>query len=138
MEWIIFWVIVIVINAIYSNTKKNTPSKNTVIKEEGEKVKEIQKPLPKPEPVDPELVHDRNRLKEWIQKECSAIINANTSKHLFPNKKLLEIGYSDLLNTNEWKFKRNKILIRDGYTCTVCRSMSRSLHVHHKCYIQDE
>lgn len=134
MEWALFCGIIIILLLLNSNNKTVIHEGNTSTNAP----QNIPNPTPYPIPLDPELSADRNRLNEWIQEECSTIINANTSRHLFSNKKLFDIVYTDLLNTNEWKFKRNKILIRDGYICNDCGLKSRNLHVHHKCYIEDE
>ena len=42
-------------------------------------------------------------------------------------------SYSDLLKTQEWQDKRQKILERDGYICRYCSS-TVGLQVHHKYY----
>ena len=44
-----------------------------------------------------------------------------------------ELSYSDLLKTQEWQDKRQKILERDGYRCRYCSS-TVGLQVHHKYY----
>ncbi len=41
--------------------------------------------------------------------------------------------YEKLLQTNEWREKRQSILIRDGYKCYRCGSGS-GLEVHHRQY----
>ena len=43
--------------------------------------------------------------------------------------------YDDLLRTEEWKEKRNHILMRDGCQCQWCGSTT-NLNVHHKYYLQ--
>lgn len=42
-------------------------------------------------------------------------------------------SYSDLLNTEEWRNKRFKIIKRDNCRCTYCGNRFH-LHVHHKYY----
>lgn len=42
-------------------------------------------------------------------------------------------SYSDLLNTEEWRNKRLKIVKRDNCRCTYCGNRFH-LHVHHKYY----
>lgn len=42
-------------------------------------------------------------------------------------------SYSDLLNTEEWRNKRLKIIKRDNCRCTYCGNRFH-LHVHHKYY----
>lgn len=41
--------------------------------------------------------------------------------------------YDKLLNTTEWKAKRLKILLRDGYRCRYCNS-TNNLDIHHLYY----
>jgi len=41
--------------------------------------------------------------------------------------------YEELLQTTEWKLKREQILQRDSFKCRNCKSGSR-LQVHHKQY----
>ena len=43
-------------------------------------------------------------------------------------------SYSDLLNTEEWRNKRLKIIKRDNYRCVYCGRQHAKLHVHHKYY----
>ena len=43
-------------------------------------------------------------------------------------------SYSDLLNTEEWRNKRLKIIKRDNYRCVYCGRRHAKLHVHHKYY----
>jgi hypothetical protein len=58
------------------------------------------------------------------------------------------IPYRDLLNTEEWKAKRQIIIQRDGYCCTKCGKTKSNnyaelleqctlLHVHHQYYIKN-
>lgn len=42
--------------------------------------------------------------------------------------------YRDLLNDNEWKNKKKRILQRDEYECQYCHTKNKILHVHHKFY----
>ena len=42
-------------------------------------------------------------------------------------------NYTELLKDRRWKEKRDKILRRDGYKCTVCGS-THDLQVHHTFY----
>jgi hypothetical protein len=44
------------------------------------------------------------------------------------------MSYSDLLKDPRWQRKRLEILQRDDWKCVECRSMDRTLHVHHKLY----
>lgn len=44
-------------------------------------------------------------------------------------------SYNELLFRQEWKDKRQQILIRDNYTCQFCGNTDKSkLHVHHRQY----
>lgn len=45
--------------------------------------------------------------------------------------------YNSKLQSPEWKEKRNYILKRDGYKCTMCGS-THNLQVHHKYYIKHQ
>lgn len=45
--------------------------------------------------------------------------------------------YADKLKSPEWQKKRLEILNRDEFTCTMCNSKEKTLHVHHKVYIFD-
>jgi 5-methylcytosine-specific restriction endonuclease McrA len=44
--------------------------------------------------------------------------------------------YLDLLINNKWKRKRQKILKRDNYVCTVCGT-KKGLQVHHTFYYKN-
>lgn len=43
--------------------------------------------------------------------------------------------YGEKLRSPEWQKKRLEILNRDEFTCTMCNSKDKTLHVHHKVYI---
>ena len=43
--------------------------------------------------------------------------------------------YAEKLKHPEWQKKRLKILERDQFTCQLCDSKDKTLHVHHKFYI---
>lgn len=43
--------------------------------------------------------------------------------------------YEELFKQEEWKNKRNSILIRDDHRCCYCKSPN-NLNVHHKYYLQ--
>lgn len=45
--------------------------------------------------------------------------------------------YAEKLKSPEWQKKRLEILQRDNFTCTMCGSKEKQLHVHHKVYIYD-
>ena len=42
-------------------------------------------------------------------------------------------GYHDYLNSDEWKAKRNLVLVRDQFRCVECEFRD-TLQVHHKSY----
>ena len=42
--------------------------------------------------------------------------------------------YAEALLNPKWQEKRSRILRRDLYTCVVCQTKSRTLHVHHLEY----
>ena len=44
-------------------------------------------------------------------------------------------SYSEKLKDPRWQKKRLKILERDNWTCQICDSTDKTLHVHHKIYI---
>lgn len=46
--------------------------------------------------------------------------------------------YGEKLKSPEWQKKRLEILKRDEFTCTMCNSKDKQLHVHHKVYIFDK
>lgn len=50
--------------------------------------------------------------------------------------KLAELSYKEMLRTEQWQTKRNRILLRDGYECTMCGE-TENLNVHHKYYIEN-
>lgn len=43
--------------------------------------------------------------------------------------------YSEKLKDPRWQKKRLKILERDDFTCKVCGSIEKTLHVHHIFYL---
>lgn len=43
-------------------------------------------------------------------------------------------AYNAYLNSDNWKTKREQILIRDCHQCKVCRNKSSILEVHHLTY----
>ena len=42
--------------------------------------------------------------------------------------------YSDKLKSPKWQKKRLEILQRDDFTCQLCKSTEKTLHVHHNEY----
>lgn len=43
--------------------------------------------------------------------------------------------YFEKLKDPRWQKKRLEILKREDFTCEVCKSKERTLHVHHKIYV---
>lgn len=43
-------------------------------------------------------------------------------------------SYSEKLKSPKWQKKRLEIFQRDNFTCQLCKSTERTLHVHHKEY----
>jgi hypothetical protein len=86
-------------------------------------------------PVDPRIIA---RFNNWKEETISEILEASSVQSIIRSNSILQIGYSQLLNSIEWKYKRINILVRDGYKCQVCSQNSFRLHVHHKCYIKNE
>lgn len=77
------------------------------------------------------------RLSNWRNEQSSLLSVFKNLKKLLTEKAVKQIGYKDLLNTLEWKFKRLQILINDSFKCRDCGSRSTSNHVHHTYYLQD-
>ena len=48
-------------------------------------------------------------------------------------QKIQDLSYEDLLKTEEWREKRQKILNRDNNKCVYC-GKTHNLQVHHKYY----
>lgn len=46
-------------------------------------------------------------------------------------------NYSELLKDPRWQRKRLEVLNRDNWTCQMCGSTEKTLHVHHQYYIKD-
>jgi len=44
------------------------------------------------------------------------------------------MGYKELLQTVQWQKKKNYILKRDNYTCSLCGNNEEMLSVHHNYY----
>lgn len=44
------------------------------------------------------------------------------------------MNYADKLKDPRWQKKRLEIMLRDNFTCQVCKATDKSLHVHHKYY----
>lgn len=48
-----------------------------------------------------------------------------------------KVEYKDLLESKEWKIKRDSILKRDNYKCVRCKQ-NKKLHIHHTYYLIDK
>lgn len=44
-------------------------------------------------------------------------------------------NYSELLKDPRWQKKRLEIMQRDNFTCQLCFSTTKTLHVHHLAYV---
>lgn len=91
------------------------------------------------EPTPEQVLQDslNKNLVNWRNEQSSLLSGFKNLKKLIAEKAVKQIGYKDLLNTLEWKFKRLKILINDSFKCRDCSSRSISNHVHHTYYLQD-
>lgn len=49
----------------------------------------------------------------------------------------MALSYREQLTHPLWISKKNEILKRDGYCCTICGSNMHKLEVHHLCYFPD-
>lgn len=45
-------------------------------------------------------------------------------------------SYAELLKDPRWQRRKSEILTRDNFTCQLCGSTGRTLHVHHKYYLE--
>lgn len=45
------------------------------------------------------------------------------------------MNYQEKLKDPRWQKKRLKVLQRDNWTCQLCESKDKTLHVHHKYYL---
>lgn len=96
-----------------------------------EKKEEKEKPrsnLLKPEEQKEEKKKPSSGLSKTIPRSYS-----NTLPGFERTQRRKPISYSDLLNTEEWRNKRLKIIKRDNCRCIYCGNRFH-LHVHHKYY----
>jgi hypothetical protein len=77
-------------------------------------------------------------LGKWVNETIAFHDGSKSAKQLVESKDINKIVYGDLLSCFEWRHKRLKILLRDGYKCSQCFKRSKSNHVHHNYYIQDK
>lgn len=47
------------------------------------------------------------------------------------------MSYNEALKDPRWQKKRLEILERDDWTCKICDSKDKTLHVHHKYYTEE-
>lgn len=47
------------------------------------------------------------------------------------------LSYSEQIKSPHWQKRRLQILQRDNFTCQICGSTEKTLHVHHLCYRKD-
>jgi hypothetical protein len=61
----------------------------------------------------------------------------NINKFLYEIKDKRQVewwtGYTEYMNSPEWKKKRDEIMIRDNYTCNICGNPAQQ--VHHLSYV---
>lgn len=48
------------------------------------------------------------------------------------------MNYQDQLKDPRWQKKRLEILQRDNFTCRICNSDKKTLHIHHTIYFKDK
>lgn len=75
----------------------------------------------------------------WKQKRISHNnYSINTSGYIPIDRREYpfdNLSYEDLLNTYEWKTKRQEIMFQHNYKCDWCGS-SENLEIHHKKYLK--
>lgn len=79
-----------------------------------------------------ELFRRRRREKTVSARELRRK-QAELQRKQYRKKQLREMPYNEYLRTKEWREKRMRVLLRDGYRCTKCGS-SEQLNVHHLTY----
>lgn len=47
------------------------------------------------------------------------------------------LSYNEQIKSPHWQKRRLQILQRDNFTCQICGSTEKTLHVHHLCYMKD-
>lgn len=47
------------------------------------------------------------------------------------------LSYNEQIKSPHWQKRRLQILQRDNFTCQICGSTGKTLHVHHLCYRKD-
>ena len=47
------------------------------------------------------------------------------------------LSYNEQIRSPHWQKRRLQILQRDNFTCQICGSTEKTLHVHHLCYRKD-
>lgn len=47
------------------------------------------------------------------------------------------LSYEEQIKSPHWQKRRLQILQRDNFTCQICGSTEKTLHVHHLCYKKD-
>lgn len=70
-------------------------------------------------------LHNDKRWDESAGKPWNRIANKYNSLH--------KAAYHEYLNSPEWEERRQKVLLRDAYTCRICGS-EEDLRVHHLTY----
>lgn len=48
-----------------------------------------------------------------------------------------KLSYAEMLKDPRWQKRKTEILTRDNFTCQLCGSKDKTLHVHHKYYLEN-
>lgn len=48
-----------------------------------------------------------------------------------------KLTYAEMLKDPRWQKRKTEILARDRFTCQLCGNTEKSLHVHHKYYLNN-
>jgi len=95
-------------------------------------------PLAKQLPNIPEYDTHSVMKSKWVSKQIEYFKTTQSLIDLLKVEPVDKIRYVDLLDCVEWKCKRLRTLMRDGFTCRDCGFRSNSNHVHHNRYQKDK
>lgn len=84
------------------------------------------------------LKREKEIVKLWSQYLTDEVINSDSFIKILGSKPISDIGYSDQLNSKEWKFVRLKVLLNGHFKCRSCTEVSLYNHVHHTYYIKNK
>lgn len=48
-----------------------------------------------------------------------------------------KVSYAEMLKDPRWQKRKTEILNRDNFTCQLCGNTEKTLHVHHKYYLEN-